>query len=77
MVGSTKISRNVFWTYQINLLQVSLPGQWFFPGITAFSTNKTDCHDVCEILLKVALNTLNQTKGRQLDTNYNYRYLIL
>jgi hypothetical protein len=26
------------------------------------STNKTDRHDIAEILLKVALNTLNQTK---------------
>jgi hypothetical protein len=25
-------------------------------------TNKTDCHDITEILLKVALNTINQTK---------------
>jgi hypothetical protein len=25
-----------------------------------FSTNKTDRHDVTEILLKVALNTINQ-----------------
>jgi hypothetical protein len=26
-----------------------------------FSTNKTDCHNIAEILLKVALNTINQT----------------
>jgi len=26
------------------------------------STNKTDCHNVTEILLKVVLNTTNQTK---------------
>jgi hypothetical protein len=25
------------------------------------STNKTDCHGMAEILLKVALNTINQT----------------
>ena len=27
------------------------------------STNKTDCHDRTEILLKVALNTIKQTRG--------------
>jgi hypothetical protein len=27
-----------------------------------FSTNKTDRHDIAEILLKLALNTINQTK---------------
>jgi hypothetical protein len=28
--------------------------------ITLSSTNKTDCHDITEILLKVALTTINQ-----------------
>ena len=35
-------------------------GQWFSPGTPVSSTNKTDCHDIAEILLKVALNTINQ-----------------
>jgi len=26
-----------------------------------FSTNKTDCHDITEILLKVVLNTITLT----------------
>jgi hypothetical protein len=30
-------------------------------GTLVFSTNKTDCHDITEILLKVALNTINQS----------------
>jgi hypothetical protein len=30
-------------------------GHWFSP---LSSTNKTDCHDITEILLKVALNTI-------------------
>ena len=34
---------------------------WFSPGTPVFSTNKTDHHDITEILLKVALNTINQT----------------
>ena len=33
-------------------------GRWFSPGSPASSTNKTDRHDVTEILLKVALNTI-------------------
>jgi hypothetical protein len=33
-----------------------------FQGTLVSSTNKTDHHDITEILLKVALNTLNQTK---------------
>jgi hypothetical protein len=34
----------------------------FPPGPLVSSTNKTSCHDITEILLKVALNTINQTK---------------
>ena len=33
-------------------------GQWFSPGIPISSTNKTDRHDITEILLKVTLNTI-------------------
>ena len=35
-------------------------GRWFSPGGTSVSsTNKTDHHDITEILLTVALNTIN------------------
>ena len=34
-------------------------GRWFSPGTPVSSTNKTDRHDITEILLKVALNTIN------------------
>ena len=32
--------------------------QWFSPGTTVSSTNKTDHHNIAEILLKVALNSI-------------------
>jgi hypothetical protein len=34
----------------------------FFPGPPVSSTNKGGCHDIAEILLKVALTTITQTK---------------
>ena len=34
-------------------------GSWFSPGTQVSSTNKNVCHDKTEILLKVALNTIN------------------
>jgi hypothetical protein len=34
-------------------------GQWFSTGTPVSSTNKTDHHNRTEILLKVALNTIN------------------
>jgi hypothetical protein len=44
----------------IRWLQGLATGQWFSLGTLVFSTNKNDCHDITEILLKVALNTINQ-----------------
>jgi hypothetical protein len=41
--------------------QLLVHGRWFSPGTTASSTTKTGRHDIDEILLKVALNTINQT----------------
>jgi len=41
-------------------------GQWFSWGPLVFSTNKTDRHDMTEILLKVALNTIKQTNKQLL-----------
>jgi len=35
-------------------------GQWFSPGTPVSSTNKTDRHDITEILLQVGLTTINQ-----------------
>ena len=42
--------------YMISLSVTS--GQWFSPDTLVSSTNKTDIHDIIEILLKVALNTI-------------------
>jgi hypothetical protein len=36
--------------------------QWFYLGTMVSSINKTDRHDITEILLKVALNPINQTR---------------
>jgi len=36
-------------------------GLWFSLSSSVSSTNKTDRHDITEILLKVALNTIKQT----------------
>ena len=36
-------------------------GLWFSPGTLVSSTNKTDCNDITEILLKVAVNTITLT----------------
>ena len=50
-------------------------GRWFSPG-TLVSTNKSDRHDLTEILLKVVLNTINQIK-RILTMHYQQLYPIL
>ena len=40
--------------------QLHATGRWFSPGTPVSSTNKTDHNYITEILLKVALNTINQ-----------------
>ena len=46
--------------YVINFSQWLVTGRWIPQGTPLSSTNKTDSHDITEILLKVALNTINQ-----------------
>jgi hypothetical protein len=41
--------------------QLLVAGQWFSPCSPVSSINKTDRHEIAEILLKVALNTIKQT----------------
>jgi hypothetical protein len=43
------------------LYQLLIHGRWFSPSIPTSSTTKTGRHDIVEILLKVALNTIKQT----------------
>ena len=42
--------------------QLLAQGRWFTPGTPASSTTKAGRHDIAEILLKVALNTINPNK---------------
>ena len=43
--------------------QVLVHGRWFAPGAPASSTTKTGRHDIAEILLELALNTINQSQS--------------
>jgi hypothetical protein len=45
--------------YLIKLVSDLRQVSGFSPGTPVSSTNKTDCHDIAELLLKVALNTKN------------------
>jgi hypothetical protein len=42
------------------IYQLLAHGRCFSPGTPASSTTKTGRHDIAEILLKVALSTINQ-----------------
>jgi hypothetical protein len=41
------------------IYQLLATGWWFSLGTLVSSINKTDCHNITEKLLKVALNTMN------------------
>ena len=49
--------------YSDKVCQWLATGQWFFRGTRVSSTNKTDHHDITEILLKVVLNTITLLKS--------------
>jgi hypothetical protein len=57
--------------YSIQLCQWLMTGRWFSLGTPVSSTNKTDRHDTTEILLKVVLNNINQSKLNQNQPSMN------
>jgi hypothetical protein len=60
-------------SFQIPLLSI---GQWFSPSTLMSSTNKTDRHDITEILLKVALNNINQTNQMSCKLKLHSKKLV-
>jgi hypothetical protein len=54
--GCTRLAATCDKVYQL-----LAHGRWFSPGTPASSTTKTVRYDIAEILLKVALNTINQS----------------
>ena len=56
----------------IKVYQLLAHGWWFSPGIPASSTTKTGRHDITEILLKVALNTIKSRKIKILLVKDHY-----
>ena len=44
------------------MCQLLATGRWFSPGTPISSTNKTNCHDIAEMLLKVTLHLIHQEK---------------
>jgi hypothetical protein len=55
-----------------NICQLLATGRWFSSGTPVSSTNKTDRHLITEILLKVALNTINHILNRIEGSWYNF-----
>jgi hypothetical protein len=48
-------------------------GRWFSPGTSTSSTTQTGRHDIAEILLKVALKTINQSN---INKAYSSEYVV-
>ena len=69
-VQSVPVITKVVWSnsvhgkvYSIQHYQWQAIGRLFSLGTPVSSTNTTDRNDITEMLLKVALNTINQTKS--------------
>ena len=62
-VVSLDLIRTIMWE-SLSVTKSLATSLWFSLGPTISSTNKTDRHDITEILLKVVLDTINQTNQR-------------
>jgi hypothetical protein len=51
----------IFAAVSDKVYQLLAHERWFSPDTPASVTTKTGQHDIAEILLKVALNTINQS----------------
>ena len=51
-------------------------GRWFSPGTLISSINKTDSHDIAEMLLKVALNTITPNNKHISRSQLNCRWKL-
>jgi len=52
-------------------------GRWFSPGTPVSSTSKTDRHNITEILLKVAFNTINLSLSYHFTTKKVFNVIEL
>jgi hypothetical protein len=57
--------------------QLLAHGRWFSPSTPASFTTKTGCHDIAEILLKVALKTKNQSESINQKFQNNCQILLI
>jgi hypothetical protein len=55
------MARSTRYNIMCKVCQWLAAGRWFSQGTPVSSTNKTDRHDITEILLKVGLNTITLT----------------
>ena len=55
--------------------QLLATGRWFSSGTPVISTTKTDRHNISEILLKVAVNTINLTISPKFCRNVHWMVL--
>jgi hypothetical protein len=53
------------WALCAKVCQWLVSDRWVSLGTLVYFINKTDRHDITEILLKVALNTTNQTQTKK------------
>ena len=65
--------------YVIKICQWLATGRLFSANPPVSSTNKTDRHDITEILLKMALNTINQTNKQYkcwFENNHSSNHIV-
>ena len=72
LVRTPFVARRTDTTLCDQLCQWLVSNRWLSPGTLVSSTNKLDRHDITELLLKVALNTINHSC---IHRGYAYDYI--
>ena len=78
---TTTYTISVYHHYSCEFKSVTCDRSVVFPGPSVSSTNKTDRHDITEILLKVALNTITIISNKRVPyifmSIYLYRVMVM
>ena len=71
------LNKNYFTLLYFTLTLCDKICQWFSPGTPVSSTNKTYCHDITEILLKVTVSTITLTLLSSLCVHWEFAFQSL
>ena len=75
-VVSSNSAHGEVYSIRDHVCQWLATGRWLCSGTPFSSTNKTDRHNITEILMKVALSTTNQPNHQTIRYHVNLLFIV-